>query len=271
MYLRKLICLLAFFNTSSFLAATHNFANVPNPYENKHLIYQPVYGPGNYLQYANYINSSDIKLIFEIGSRDAIDAIQLGYYYKCPVFAFECNPPALEISYHNIQDYPYVTMVPHACWNETKPLPFYPVILSHNGAYPVNIGASSLLVARKDGCDSHHIQGNPIIVQGVRLDEWMDEQQIGQVDLICMDTQGATLQVLQGLGKYLSKVKYIITEVYLSPSFVGEALYPEIKEWLEKRGFRVAQEPAGGPFSDVLFINYSMDDEDRNGTIRNDN
>ena len=68
-----------------------------------------------------------------------------------------------------------------------------------------------------------------------------------------MDTQGTTLQVLQGMGKFLDKVKYIITEVYESPSFEGEALYPEIRRFLTGRGFRVVKEPPGYGFSDVVF------------------
>jgi FkbM family methyltransferase len=200
--------------------------------------------------------TTKIRLVFEVGSRDALDAIFLGHFYKCPVYAFECHPQGLEICYHNVTNYPYVTVVPLACWNETKLVPFYPVIESHGSkSHPVNIGASSILVARKDGCDAHHIQGDSITVQAVRLDEWMIEHNIEQVDLLCMDTQGTTLQVLQGMGKFLEKVKYIITEVYLSPSFEGEALYPEISKFLTEKGFYVVMEPPGSGFSDVVFIN----------------
>lgn len=222
----------------------------------KNLIYQHVYGQGDYLQYASAIEPRQIRLIFEIGSRDAIDAIQLGENYHCPVYAFECNPEALKICYHNTRSYPFVTIVPYACYNETKALSFYPVVESEGGSLPVNIGASSLLKARQDGCDRFHVQGQPITVIAVRLDQWMDAHMLPAPDLICMDTQGATLQVLKGLGKYLKDVKYIITEVYLVPSYEGEALYPEIKQFLAENGFTAASEPPSNAlFCDVLFIN----------------
>jgi len=229
----------------------------PDPYLDDELIYQP-WGPGNYLQFASCIEPEAIRLVFEVGSRDALDAIFLGYHYNCPVFAFECNPEAIDICHQNVEKYPFVTVVPYACWNETKTLPFYPVVESNGSlSNPINIGASSLLVTRKDGCDKEHRQGPPIQVQAIRLDEWMKEKGIETVDLICLDCQGATLQVLEGLGQYLDRVKYIITEVYLNPAFEGEFLFPEISEFLLSHGFIHYNEPSGD-FCDVLFVNLNV-------------
>ncbi len=234
-------------------------ASTPNPFHDSNFIFEPIYGNGNYLQHSNFIDKKNIKIIFEVGSRDAIDAVRLGYYYQCPVYAFECNPQAVEICNHNVKNYPFVTVVPLACWHESTTLPFYPVVESHGGTYPVNIGGSSLLKTLPNGVDAHHKQGKPTMVQAIRLDNWMEENNISQIDLLCMDTQGATLHVLQGLGEKLTKIKYIITEAYLQPSFEGEALYPEIKEMLVKAGFEVAKEPSPhAVFTDVLFINKKM-------------
>ncbi len=226
-----------------------------NPYRDKELIHLPIWGSGDYLRFAHLFNPDEIKLVFEIGSRDALDAIFISDYYQCPVYAFECHPQALGICFHNAKNYPQVNVVPYACWNETKMLPFYPVIESEGDKnHPVNIGGSSLFVTRPDGCETAHKQGSPILVLGTRLDDWMRSNHIEQVDLLCMDAQGATLQILQGMGPFLDRVKYIITEVYETPSFVGEHLYPEIKQFLSERGFQVVQEPPGSGFSDVVFI-----------------
>ncbi|MCE5316809.1 MAG: FkbM family methyltransferase [Parachlamydia sp.] len=243
----------------AFLIMSYESFALPDPANDNDLVYDSFYGQGNYLQHANFIDPEKISLILEIGSRDAIDAIQLGHHYRCPVYAFECNPVALEICYQNTTCYPYVTVVPYACWNETREMSFYPVVQSHGGSLPVNIGASSLLIARQNGCDSHHAQGDPIIVHAVRLDEWLSDHFINKVDLICMDTQGATLQVLEGMGKYLNNVKYIITEVYLHPSFEGESLYPEIKKFLGDHYFYpVSDPPSDLSFCDLLFINSKI-------------
>jgi hypothetical protein len=49
----------------------------------------------SYLHFANKINKNQIKTIFELGSRDLDDAIHLHNYFKCKIYAFECNPDCL--------------------------------------------------------------------------------------------------------------------------------------------------------------------------------
>ena len=43
------------------------------------------------------IDKSAVQTIFELGSRDLLDAHKLQDYYDCLVYAFECNPDCLEI------------------------------------------------------------------------------------------------------------------------------------------------------------------------------
>jgi len=46
----------------------------------------------------SYINSESVKVILNIGSRDAIESITpKGFYPDAIVYAFECNPPAIEL------------------------------------------------------------------------------------------------------------------------------------------------------------------------------
>ena len=227
--------------------------------------WNPKWGIGNYLRFAPYIDPNEIHRIIEVGSRDAIDAILLGFLYECPVYAFECNPQGLELCYKNAEKYPYVKIVPLACWNETQAIQFFPIVPSGDGSLP-NIGASSCFSVRPGSCESAYVQGDPITVQAVRLDEWMQENETEAIDLLCLDCQGATLKVLQGLGEKLRRVKYLITEAYLVPAWEGEALYPEIRDYLEEKGFSPVvvkqnfspeEKPPPAPFCDILFINRS--------------
>ena len=244
---------------ATLLTTPYLFSN-PNPFEDPDFYYEGIYGTGGYAQqFGPLLDPNEIHLIFEVGSRDAIDATRLGYYFHCPVYAFECHPAGLERCYRHIAKYPYVTIVPLACWNETKQIPFYPIVRSHEGTLPVNLGASSCFPNRADGPGNVHVQGDPITVQATRLDEWMVQNRIDQVDLICMDCEGATYHVLQGLGKSLEKVKYIIAEVFLIPNYHEDHLYTEIKQFLTDRGFYVHTEPpAHLGLSDVLFINGTL-------------
>ena len=48
-----------------------------------------------YFDFVNKFNKDEVKIIFELGSRDLIDAVKLHDYYKCKIYAFECNPDCL--------------------------------------------------------------------------------------------------------------------------------------------------------------------------------
>lgn len=46
-------------------------------------------------EFTQKIDKNVIKTIFELGSRDLVDAYKLSKYYECDVYAFECNPDCL--------------------------------------------------------------------------------------------------------------------------------------------------------------------------------
>lgn len=215
-------------------------------------------GQGDYLnsQFTSWIDRNEVRLILEIGSRDAIDALDLSEHYMAHVFAFECNPEAIEICKHNIGSNPNITLVPLAAWNMNTTLSFFPVI---PGGQVVCIGASSLFKFDPKGPVQNSQRQGEVSVKAVRLDEWMDGQGIENADLICIDAQGATLQVVQGLEKHLPKVKYIIAEAEYKRYYLGESLYPEIESYLRSQGFSAVTEiNHQGFYADVLFIRNDL-------------
>ncbi len=50
----------------------------------------------SYFDFIDKINNNEIKTIFELGSRDLIDAIKLSNYFEdATLYAFECNTDCL--------------------------------------------------------------------------------------------------------------------------------------------------------------------------------
>jgi hypothetical protein len=49
----------------------------------------------SYHSFKNFINKDDVRVIFELGSRDLNDAVELIEYYNAKVYAFECNPDCI--------------------------------------------------------------------------------------------------------------------------------------------------------------------------------
>ncbi|MBF2025547.1 MAG: FkbM family methyltransferase [Oscillatoriales cyanobacterium C42_A2020_001] len=74
----------------------------------------------------------------------------------------------------------------------------------------------------------------------VRLDSFLDQQSLAEVDLLKIDAQGYDLQVLQGAGDAIHRIKRIIVEVQLTPLYQGSASKEEIVAYLVDRGFRLA-------------------------------
>jgi len=214
-------------------------------------------GEGSYLTFTDRIDKSKIKTIFEIGSRDAKDAIELSDLFHQHVFAFECNPTAIELCKANIGDNPNITLVPLGVWDTSGELSFFRVL---DG----NIGASSFFEFNPQARNYPDIVEEGLVqeeikVSTVRLDEYLNENNIENIDLLCMDVQGAAFEVLSSLGTQLAKVKYIIVELETHPIYSGEMLYEEVDRFLIQSGFERVSEAleSGSLFGDVLYRNLT--------------
>jgi len=231
--------------------------NWPNKSENLiHGDYHKYHGGYLHPHFLSWIDKSKVQTILEIGSRDAIDAIELSEYYEASVYAFECNPEGISLCQHNIGNNPNVKLVPLAAWKESTSLSFYPVV-GPPGTFP-NIGASSLFQSHPT-CFDYQVQSE-IKVQAVRLDEWMAENHI-VADLVCIDAQGATIEVMQGLEKALTNIKYIIAEANIKRYYLKEHLHPEIISYFTSKGFFPIMQIIGGDdpaYTDVLFVRKDL-------------
>ena len=188
------------------------------------------------------IDKTAVKTIFELGSRDLLDAHKLQDYYGCSVYAFECNPDCLEVCNTIIASFQNdkIHLVKKAVSLENGPIAFYPFDLAKYD----NMGASSMFkidFSRRDPRDPDYKHPNPqmeIIVDGTRLDTFMEEYGIDTVDLLCVDLQGYELNALKSLGKKLETAKYVLTECSIDSTYIGGASFTELAEYLAEAGFK---------------------------------
>ncbi len=216
--------------------------------------------PSTYINpaFARHMDKARIKVAFEIGSRDARDAVAIRDFYGAPrVYCMECNPEALALCQETLEGEDTISLIEKAAWRESGPLTFYPVVKSYrDGNEERNIGASSCFPESGDYAHREKFIQEEITVEAVRLDELCRELSIPAIDLICMDVQGAALQVLEGLGEKLDDTSYIITELEVSPVYEGQSLLPEVTAYLSKHGFRqVAMDMQFPEYGDFLFVN----------------
>lgn len=213
------------------------------------------------------INRSEVRLIIEIGACDCKDSVMLSNYYQCPLIVFECAPKSIIQCKKNIMNYPNIRLVEKAVWEKSGPMIFN-YCAQHPGSsscFPFDF--DSLAQVNRDHpilCKiselEKHYKMEPVEVEAVRMDDWLGENNINEIDLVCMDTQGATLPILRSFGKYLQKIKYIITEVAYKPSYKNENLFPKIKLFMEQNGFVCFnyETDSNAFFNDVLFVRKDM-------------
>ena len=143
----------------------------------------------------------------------------------------------------------------------------YPFALSDNSGKSrifisggISDGSSSLLKPQE------HIKLFPdvtfdkfIDVDTITLDGWAQKYTIQQIDLLWLDLQGMELNVLKSGLKLLKNVRVVYTEVSLVETYKNAPLYPEFRQWLADKGFKVQREEITGLMGNVLFVRQNFD------------
>jgi FkbM family methyltransferase len=197
----------------------------------------------NYLEDIFKINikKNQINTIFELGSRDLIDSIKLHNFYNSKVYAFECNPDCLIVckkNYESLNDKEKksINLIESAVSLESGFVKFYPFDLNKYN----NMGASSMYkidFTKRNKWDPDYNRPNPqreIIVPSTRLDYFIKNAKINNIDLLCIDLQGYELNALKSLGDEIKNVKYIITETCINSTYENGSTFDELSNYLKK-------------------------------------
>ena len=188
--------------------------------------------------YTNSIAKSIVQipengLVVECGSRDCLDAIEvLNCYNPSKIYSFECNPESIEVCRANAKDYPQIELVESAVGNCNEDISFYATDMEKSK--DKNIGASSALF--HNGGQKDFIQ-KKINVPCTRLDTFMNDNNVENIDLLCLDLQGYEKIALEGMGERIKDVSYIITEVNFEPYYEGSVLFDDLLVFLNEKGF----------------------------------
>ena len=185
----------------------------------------------------DFINKYDIKTIFEIGSRDLLDANNLANHYDATVYAFEPNPDCINECKKNNYD-SRVILNEVAVSEVDGSIDFYSFDLSKYN----NMGASSIYeidftTRPKNDPDfgKTNVQ-NKISVPSIKIDTFCNTNNIIP-DMICMDVQECELSVLKSAINILPKVKYIIFEASNIPTYKNGCTFDDINTFLIQNNF----------------------------------
>lgn len=191
-------------------------------------------------------NGKTLKpVVWEVGSRDGHDAVELAsriyggsqdwFWANATIVCLEPNPDQLEVIHSN---YPEVETVEYAASNKDGKADFI-VYEGDEGA----VGSSSLNLKWKDG----DLEGHIIQVKTARLDKLIGDQLI---DIMKIDVEGHSLEVLEGIGSKLNQIKVIHVE---TETWTGSD--KKVRNFMKKRGWiLVDQHEQYGGMPDQVWV-----------------
>lgn len=166
-------------------------------------------------------DKDQISVIFEVGALDAKDALLLkNEFPKANVFAIE----GLADNYNNyMKDLKEIT-------------PINAIICDRDGTidyHKKTINGIHGIFNRGDQYPGEIIKDVPCCTMKTLCKEY----NLDFIDVIKIDVEGATYEVLKGIGDLLSTIKMMHIETETIPYFQGQKLHHEVIELLEENNF----------------------------------
>jgi len=184
--------------------------------------------PLNLKPFADWIKKwTDMKVsnVFEIGANYCYDAAGLQHLFQIPdsnVWAFEAHPDlvdeAKKLYRFNII---HTAVSNRACIVEFK---FDPMTFGHGGTSSIR------------DCNIYHYE-RTVQVSAIRMDDFLNSNNIQSVDFLKLDVEGCSYEVLEGFGSRLVDVKAIHVEHEHEPIWEGEKLFTDVECLLCENGF----------------------------------
>jgi len=187
-----------------------------------------------------FVTPAEIQLVAEIGSRDAVDGLELARHFSAEVLIFEPDPINAQICRGNLASESgqvEARFFELALSNISGPADFYsvdPHLYSNRGSsglYEINFGDRP----RNDPDRNRKSVQKKVTVDASRFDELA----LPTPDLVAMDVEGAELQVLDGFGDKLKDVRAVLAESSFWNNWKGPgSTFPELHRLLSSMGFR---------------------------------
>lgn len=163
--------------------------------------------------------------ILEIGAEDARDSILFKEAYPdASIWAFEANANTFNINKDKILGLG-INYINNAIWNVDNESKIFHIKKS---THP---GISSL----RDRGQEYGTE--TCMVKTIRIDTFCNNNEISNIDIIKIDVEGCTYEVLDGIGELLDTVKILHIETEQQEHFAGQVLEKEVFEFLKQKGF----------------------------------
>jgi FkbM family methyltransferase len=203
-----------------------------------------------------YISPERVRVILDVGARDARESIKLKEIFpNAKVYAFECNPQAIQLCRENIGGQSDIVLIEKAVSDVNGLIEFYSIdpqktITVHADG---NIGASSIFQANPEYPYEQYVQ-KKIVVESTTLKKWALNSRTEGIDIVWIDLQGAELRAFHGMEDLIEKVKIIYTEVEFKQMYLDQPLFADIDRFLRSKGFRLLNITPCDWFGNAVYV-----------------
>ena len=183
-----------------------------------------------------------MRVFFDVGANDGYTFLDLASKNTdVIVYAFEPTPHLCNIIKSKIQHLNNYILIEKAVSNfEGKSI--------FNVAGQANWGCSSLLqFSDKSKTEwpgrTDFVVTDKIEVDVIRLDNFIQQNSVKEIEFLHIDTQGSDLDVLRGLGKYIDIVKHGVIEAANKEDilYIGQNTKDECMNFLQEHGFKIEE------------------------------
>lgn len=200
----------------------------------------------------------DAPVVIDLGSRDGDDAAYLSKELNSTqVYAIDANPDAVETI---LKKYPWMNIRQIAVSDNNGKTTFQVV---RSGDKSMD-GCSSIYANKVANEPQFEGKVEVIDVELKRMDKFMDDENLNIIDVIKVDTEGYTWQVLQGFADKLDKVKLLHLETEKDATHPEHKNNQEVIKFMEDKGFKLVDlsyEGSGGingGIEDQIWVNPKL-------------
>ena len=170
--------------------------------------------------------------VIDIGSYEGAGTVALAKAYPYgKIFSFEPNPKSFAVLQENVKAYKNIFPVNVAVNSVSGQATLYLHRENYNDHLVEHLSSLLPMVSDTDNAS--------IIVSCVTLDGWCEKNHIDHVDFLRVDAGGLELSILENSPKVLKKAIVIVVKTHFRQSREHEALYPDVKQFLEKNDFEM--------------------------------
>jgi FkbM family methyltransferase len=209
--------------------------------------------------------SKKVSVVLDIGACEGEDSIRYAKYFQnALIYAFEPRPDNIALIQKNIRDYQYnnIKLENYALSDLDGEVSFYlssgaPTNISDFSDWDFGNKSSSILAPTEWQSKLYPwlLYSDRVTVKSQRLDNFINEKRLEEIDFVHLDVQGAELKVLEGAGSQLKKVKCIWMEVERIELYKDQPLISDVHTFMKNKGFIRIKSTVGEISGDELYLN----------------